>query len=112
MPDKPLLPLGHPLVVAPPLESVHSDAPVPETVPELRILLSVPCKAIEEVTVLDVAATGICEAVMPESPLPGYCGMFNTPALREAAPLVPVVVRDWKGTWVVDGVPEMSENAG
>jgi len=56
-------------VVAPPLESVHSAAPVPETVPELRILLSVPCKAIEEVTVLEVAATGICEAVMPERPL-------------------------------------------
>jgi len=69
MPDKPLLPLGHPLVVAPPLESVQSDAPVPETVPELRILLSVPCKAMEEVTVLEVAATGTCEAVMPESPL-------------------------------------------
>jgi hypothetical protein len=38
-------------------------------------------------------------------------GMFKTPRARDAAPL-PVVVRDWTGTWVVDGVPEMSENAG
>jgi len=39
-------------------------------------------------------------------------GMFKTPADKLAAPLVLVVVRDWTGTWVVDGVPEMSENAG
>jgi hypothetical protein len=38
-------------------------------------------------------------------------GIFKTPRARDAAPL-PVVVRDWTGTWVVDGVPEMSENAG
>ena len=51
---------------------------------------------------------------MPESPLlpPEYCGMFKTPADKLAAPLVPVVVSDWKGTCVVEGVPEISENAG
>ena len=94
MPDKPLLPLGHPLVVAPPLESVHSDAPVPETVPELRILLSVPCKAMEEVTVLEVAATGICEAVMPERPFPPLATgkMPDTSAVKLTAELVTVWV--------------------
>jgi len=49
----------HPEVVAPPFESVQSDAPVPETVPEVRIFVSVPWSATEDVTVVAVAATGI-----------------------------------------------------
>jgi hypothetical protein len=52
------------------------------------------------------------EFAIPALGYPLYCGMFKTPALKDAAPLVPVVVTDWTGTWVVDGVPEMSENAG
>jgi len=85
-----------------------------ESNPLLNCGISLPVlpRATDEVTVLDVAATGICEAVMPDSPLPGYCGIFKTPALKLAAPLVPVVVSDWKGTCVVEGVPEISENAG
>jgi len=38
--------------------------------------------------------------------------MFSTPELSVAAPLVPVVVKDWNGTCVVDGVPEILEKAG
>ena len=87
-------------------------APLPIVVRDWKGKSVVFVSAIEEVTVLEVAATGICPAVMPESPLPGYCGMFKTPELKDAAPLVPVVVSDWKGTCVVEGVPEISENAG
>jgi len=35
-------------------------------------------------------------------------GMFSTPADKVAAP-VPVVVKLWKGTWVVLGVPLIRE---
>jgi hypothetical protein len=38
-------------------------------------------------------------------------GTFKTPAVRVAAP-VPVVVKDCTGTCVVEGVPEISANAG
>ena len=37
------MPEGHPVVVAPPFASVQISAPVPDIVPELRSLLSVPC---------------------------------------------------------------------
>jgi hypothetical protein len=40
-----LPPPEHPLVVAPPLASVQSVAPVPLIVPEVSTLVSVPCAA-------------------------------------------------------------------
>lgn len=69
-PDPPPPPV-HDAVVAPPFPSVQSVRPdEPATVPAVRILVSVPCKAMLEVTVLAVAATGICPAVMPDKPPP------------------------------------------
>ena len=68
IPDKPAF--KHPAVVAPPLESVQSVAATPETVPALRIEVSVPCIALDEVTVVALAAIGTWLTVIPESPLP------------------------------------------
>lgn len=74
----------HPVVVAPPLASVQSVAPVPATVPELRRFVSVPWMALEDVTVLAVAAIGTCVAVMPDKPFP--------PVAQVGQPIAPVTL--------------------
>ena len=68
IPDRPAF--EHPTVVAPPLESTQSVLASPEMVPAVRIATSVPCKGIDEVTVVEVAASGICPPVIPERPPP------------------------------------------
>lgn len=45
-------------------------AAVPEMVPDVSMAESVPCNAILLVTVLAVAATGICPVVIPDIPEP------------------------------------------
>jgi len=64
------VPAVHPTVVAPPFASVQRVAAVPDTVPEVRIFASVPCKALLLVTVDAPAAIGTCPVVMPDKPLP------------------------------------------
>jgi hypothetical protein len=69
---------------------------LPEIVPELKIFVSVPCNAIDEVTVLAVAATGIWLAVMPERPLlpalqllvvaPPFTSVHNVAPVPEIVP--------------------------
>jgi len=44
-------------------------APVPDTVPAVKMALSVPCRALLLVTVDAVAAIATCPAVMPDKPL-------------------------------------------
>lgn len=110
-----VLVVGHLMMVSMPL--LEGMNPVTESGLPLKssCMLSVEASP-EQVAVTVEAAAPDAIALVPKvivplqmvlvlPPLVAYWGMFKTPPARVAGPLVPVVVRLWNGTWVVDGLP-------